>query len=41
MAHEGRPVGAGAEKWIINTWACQQSVPSAVLLPPADKGAMC
>jgi hypothetical protein len=31
MAHSGQPVGGGgAEKWIINTWACQRSVPSAV-----------
>jgi hypothetical protein len=31
MAHSGQPVaGAGAEKWIVNTWACQRPVPSAV-----------
>lgn len=35
MAHSGRPVLNGGEKWIINTWACQRPVPSAVQLPPA------
>ena len=31
MAHSGQPVaGPGAEKWIVNTWACQHPVPSAV-----------
>jgi hypothetical protein len=29
MAHSGLPVLAG-EKWILNTWACQRRVPTAV-----------
>ena len=36
MAHSGAPVTArGAEKWIINTWATERPVPTAVALDGA------
>eukprot|EP00887_Chlorella_sp_A99_P000520 scaffold17.g520.t1 len=37
--HSGLPVISG-EKWIVNSWACQRPVPSAVELAPEEAAAL-